>query len=168
MVRVLGQPAFLAMVAASDLVAAEIGQLLRKRMAFARLRQAAPHLAAEAGGRLLPEFTARTYRAGETIIRQGEAADAFFVVVTGEVIVSRLDAAGQDQPAARLGPGEYFGEVGLLHAAPRNATVSAAEAGDVETLVADRDGFTRLLDASGGMTGELARAMLDRVERLTP
>lgn len=164
--RVLGQPAFLAMVAASDLVAAEIGRLLRKRVASARLGQAAPQLTAEAVARLLPEFSPRTYRAGDTVIREGDTAEEFFILVAGEVVVSRRDQSGHDQLVARLGPGEYFGEVGLLHAAPRNATVSAAATGDVNTLVTGRDGFHRLLDEGGGVRGELARAMLARVERL--
>lgn len=164
--RVLRQEAFLAMVAASDLVASEIGQLLHRRVASERLQQAAPRLTAAAGRRLLPEFSARTYRVGETILRQDDPADEFFILLAGEVVVSRRDASGVDQQVARLGPGEYFGEMGLLHATRRNATVSAAGTHDVETLVTGRDGFERLLAEGGGARGELATAMLARVERL--
>ena len=163
--RVLGQPAFLAMVATSDLVAAEIGQLLQKRVACARLQQAGPQLTAEAGARVLPEFRARTYRAGEAIIRQGEAAEAFFILVAGEAVVTRRDPSGRDQVVARLDPGDYFGEVGLLHGTPRNATVSAAGALDTEVLATDRAGFDRLLAEGGGARGALALALRARAER---
>ncbi len=80
-------------------------------------------------------------------------------------MVSRRDGSGRDQVVARLGPGDYFGEMGLLHATPRNATVSAWGAGDVEMLVTGRPGFERLL-AEGGPRGELASAMRSRAERL--
>ena len=163
--RVLGQQAFLTMVATSDLVAAEIGQLLQKRVACARLQQAAPQLTAEGGARLLSEFRARTYRAGEAIVRQGEPAGEFFILVAGEAVVTRRDASGRDQDVARLDPGDYFGEIGLVHGTPRNATVAAAGAHDVETLVTDRAGFDRLLAEGGRASGALAQAMRARAER---
>lgn len=164
--RVLGGDAFLDMVAASDLVASDIGQLLRKRAACARLLDVLPHVTA-AGVSRWPEFTRRLYRAGETILRQGEAAEEFFVLVSGEVEVSRRDGAESEQVVATLGPGDYFGEMGLLHRAPRNATIVAAGTHDVDTLVTGRAGFDRLLAESGGARGELARAMLARAERLS-
>ena len=163
--RVLGQQAFLAMVATSDLVAAEIGQLLQKRVACARLQQAAPQLTAAAGARVLPEFRARRYRVGEAIVTEGDAADAFFILVSGEAVVTRRDAASGAQVVARLHPGDYFGEIGLLHGTPRNATVSAAGGHDVEVLATDRAGFDRLLAEGGGASGALAQAMRARAER---
>jgi CRP-like cAMP-binding protein/cytochrome P450 len=163
--RVISGEAFLAMVAASDLVAAEIGQLLRKRAASARLLDVAPRLTNDVAQRLLPEFTRRTYAADAIVVSQGDVADEFFIVVSGDVVVSRRDAAGQDQVVASLAAGEYFGEMGLLHGAPRNATVVAGPGG-VETLVTGRAGFDRLLAEGGGTRGELAAAMLARTERL--
>lgn len=163
--RVLAGDAFLAMVAASDLVASEIGQLLRKRAASARLLDVAPLLSQGLASRLLPEFERRTYPAGARIIEQGDPAEEFFVMVSGEALVSRRTAEGVDQALATLSAGEYFGEMGLLHAAPRNATVTAGR-GPVTTLVTGRAGFDRLLAESGGRRGELAMAMLSRVERM--
>ncbi len=164
--RVLRGDAFLAMVASSDLVATEIGQLLRKRVAAVRLQEVAPLMTVQASARMLPEFERRSYRVGEAIVQQGEAAEEFFIVVAGDVVVSRRDAAGTDHIVATLGPGDYFGEIGLLHSAPRNATVAASGTHDVETLVTGREGFDRLLADSGGTRGELAMAMLSRTERL--
>jgi CRP-like cAMP-binding protein/cytochrome P450 len=164
---VLDREAFLGMVATSDLVAAEMGQLLRKRVAITRLRQAAPSLTAKAAADRLPEFGSRVYQPGQTIITRGDAAEEFFVLVDGEVDVSRPDTSGVDAVVARLGPGDYFGEIGLLQGTPRNATVTAAADGrPVLTLVMGRAGFERLLAEDEG--GELARAMLARVERLAP
>lgn len=163
--RVISGTAFLSMVAASDLVGAEIGQLLRKRSASARLLQVAPRLTNDVAERLLPEFTRRTYVADAGIVSEGDVADEFFIIVSGDVVVSRRDAAGQAQVVATLAAGEYFGEMGLLHGVPRNASVVAGPGG-VETLVTGRAGFHRLLSEGGGARGELATAMLARTERL--
>jgi len=56
---------------------------------------------------------------GVDVVVQGAPAHAFYVVVDGEVVVHR-----DDSEVVRLGPGEWFGERGLLDRAPRNATVT--------------------------------------------
>jgi MFS family permease len=56
---------------------------------------------------------------GVDVVVQGAPAHAFYVVVDGEVVVHR-----DDTEVIRLGPGEWFGERGLLDRAPRNATVT--------------------------------------------
>jgi CRP-like cAMP-binding protein len=60
------------------------------------------------------------FPAGHVIARQGEIGTGFFVVVDGEVRVVR-----EGSVVARLGPGEFFGELSVLDRMPRNATVSA-------------------------------------------
>jgi MFS family permease len=59
---------------------------------------------------------------GVDVVAQGAPAHAFYVVIDGSVLVHR--AATE---IARLGPGKFFGERGLLDNAPRNATVTTAE-----------------------------------------
>jgi CRP-like cAMP-binding protein len=163
---VLDRDAFLAMVASSDFVAEEIRALMRKRLASNRLRLVATELTAEAVARALPDFTWASYEAGAVVIREGDVAEHFFVVVEGEVEVSRRGPNGVDRPVTTLGPGEYFGEVGLLRHAPRNARVAAGSGGPVAVLRTDRPGFDRLLNQTGGAGMELSRAMLACAERL--
>ncbi|MGE0812363.1 MAG: cytochrome P450 [Vicinamibacterales bacterium] len=163
---VLDRESFLAMVAGSDLVAREIRGLMQKRLASNRLRQVAPGLTASAVAEVLPDFTWETREAGGVIVAEGEPAEHFFVVVDGQVTVSRRTADGGEQPVAVLGPGEYFGETGLLHRAPRNATVRAWTDGPVAVLRTDAAGFDRLLRRTGPAGQELARVMLACAERL--
>jgi CRP/FNR family cyclic AMP-dependent transcriptional regulator len=60
------------------------------------------------------------FPAGRAIARQGEIGTGLFIVATGAVRVVR---DGED--IARLGPGEFFGELSVLDGGPRNASVVA-------------------------------------------
>jgi hypothetical protein len=73
-------------------------------------------------------------RAGDTLIRQGDPGDAYFAIAAGE-----LDAVQDGQWLGRYGRGEGVGEIALLHAVPRTATVVAHSAATVYQL--DRDLF---------------------------
>lgn len=66
--------------------------------------------------------------AGTDIVREGEPADAFYVLLDGEVAVHARGEAGEERPLRTLGPGSYFGEIGLLEGIPRTATVTASTA----------------------------------------
>ncbi|MGB8931702.1 MAG: cyclic nucleotide-binding domain-containing protein, partial [Anaeromyxobacteraceae bacterium] len=62
---------------------------------------------------------------GEPVLREGESGDSFFVVASGRFTVSKRDEAGETILLARLGEGDFFGEMALLSGAPRAATVTA-------------------------------------------
>jgi len=79
---------------------------------------------------------------GETIFHQGDPGDSMYAVIDGEVEVVREEAAGKSTQLARLGPGQYFGEMALVSAAPRMATVRALT--PVEVAVMGRMEFTAL------------------------
>ena len=67
------------------------------------------------------------YRDGETIIRESDRGDTFYVVASGEVRVFK-----GDQPIAQLSAGECFGEMAYLTRSERTATVVAV--GQVATI----------------------------------
>jgi len=85
---------------------------------------------------------------GVDVVVQGAPAHAFYVVVDGEVVVHR-----DDSEVVRLGPGEWFGERGLLDRAPRNATVTTT----VDSNVLRLEGSVLLdaLDAAPTLRSEL-------------
>ncbi len=63
---------------------------------------------------------------GEVIVAEGESGEGLFVIATGGVKVFIANPSGRNVPVARLGEGQYFGEIASLSGRPRNATVTAA------------------------------------------
>lgn len=85
----------------------------------------------------------KKFTAGETIFRQGDVGDRVYVVKQGEVEIVKEDKEkGTQTIIARLGEGEYFGEMALISDAPRNATVRAAT--KLIALSIDREDFQTL------------------------
>jgi putative ABC transport system ATP-binding protein len=96
------------------------------------------------------KMSKRHYAVGETIIRKGDPGEEFFLVSDGEVEVIRAD-----REVARLGPGNFFGEVALISGEPRNATVVAPKA--VDTYVLGKTDFEAALAASQSFRDQLYR-----------
>lgn len=64
--------------------------------------------------------------AGTPVVAEGQTADAFYVVVDGTLAVTAVgERGGEGRWLRTLGPGSYFGEIGLLGHVPRTATVTA-------------------------------------------
>jgi MFS family permease len=96
--------------------------------------------------------TSEPLRSGATAIRQGDDPDDFFAIVSGafDVLVARPD--GTTARVASLGPGDGFGEIGLLQGVPRTATVVATA--DAEVLRVPGTAFLRAVGPgafSGGV-----------------
>lgn len=86
----------------------------------------------------------RPVRPGAPVFRQGDRATAFYVIRGGSVSVEEEHPDTGDVNVIRtLGRGESFGELGLLEAAPRTATIRAVD--DVELFEVDKGTFDRLL-----------------------
>ena len=86
----------------------------------------------------------RGYAGVEPVFRQGDRADAFYVVRRGLVeIEQEYPETGDVEILATLGPGESFGELGLLRTSPRTATARCAD--ETELFVVPKSAFDRLL-----------------------
>jgi CRP-like cAMP-binding protein/MFS family permease len=65
------------------------------------------------------------FGAGEAIVREGDPADALYVILEGSVGVTAQGESGAEQRLRTMGPETYFGEIGLLERIARTATVTA-------------------------------------------
>jgi putative ABC transport system ATP-binding protein len=92
---------------------------------------------------------------GEVIIREGDIGEELFLISDGEVQIEQ-----QGQEVARLGPGEFFGELALMSGNPRNASVVAAQ--PVETYVLGKEDFQRAMQASEDFREQLRRVYFQR------
>lgn len=124
------------------------------------LAHALPHASTELLVATTNRLETRTYQPGQAIVTQGDTADHFYVVVRGEVDVTCKNETGDEVLLATLGPGQFFGEVGLLNYAPRTATVRAKTA--VEVLRLDRETFRQVIEQSEATAEDLARVARER------
>jgi len=96
----------------------------------------------------------RTVAPDEVVIRQGDAADRFYVIADGEFIVTqRQPNLAEPVELRRMHAGEVFGEIGLLSGVPRTATVTAAGSGTLLSL--DGPEFLELVGSGPGLTSQL-------------
>ena len=91
--------------------------------------------------------------AGTVLARQGEPANSFLLVVSGEAAVSRDDGDGQRR-VGTVAPGSIVGELSVLRGAPRSATVVASR--PLTGYAGDARAFMALLEVPG---------VADRIER---
>lgn len=104
----------------------------------------------------------RKYKKGETIVKEGEQAVAFFVLSKGKVEVTK-GAGAKKQKLNTLAPGSVFGEQALLDGEHRDATVSAIE--DSECLVLSRWDFVAELRTNPHMAVAMLPILSKRLRR---
>jgi putative ABC transport system ATP-binding protein len=88
-----------------------------------------------------------SFQPGQEIIHQDQPADRLYIVTHGQAEVALKRPGGSDVVVAHMNPGQYFGEIELLHGGQAIASVRAGEAG-VDVAALDRETFTGLLSDS--------------------
>jgi CRP/FNR family cyclic AMP-dependent transcriptional regulator len=96
---------------------------------------------------------------GEVIAREGATGNEFIIVLEGELEVRRGDAV-----VATMGPGDYVGEIALLHNRPRTATVVAKTPVVVEVI--GRPEFAALLNDEPEVAQEIMATMAQRLDEI--
>jgi CRP-like cAMP-binding protein len=119
---------------------------------------------------LVVAFSSQAHAPGDVIIEQGTAGDAFYLLVEGQVVVTRHRGAGESRELARLGPGAFVGEMSIVSRAPRAAEVRALL--PTVTLRVDRRRIEDLVDRAPEI-GDVLIAfchsrMLENLVRVSP
>ncbi|MGI8552856.1 MAG: alpha/beta fold hydrolase [Dehalococcoidia bacterium] len=141
--------------ASEDPAVHDVTELLARVDLFARLERGALV-------RLAGLAKALAVAAGETVFRQGDPGDAFYVVTQGMFDVFIAAGGSQGEVAVRhMGPGEYFGEMALLTNDPRSATIRAASDGGL--LQIGQTHFRALLHRDAVVATAIAAALSRRM-----
>jgi CRP-like cAMP-binding protein len=108
-----------------------------------------------ADANVLGSFMERLEVAADTlVVRQADAGDALYLIATGEAEVRVTNLVGQSVTVARLGPGEYFGEVALVTGGGRIADVVAVTPMTLARL--SREGYDRFVAHTSATQQQLA------------
>jgi CRP-like cAMP-binding protein len=100
-------------------------------------------------------------QAGRHLVREGEFAYEFFAIEEGTAEVRR-----GEQLLAELGPGDFFGEMGLIEKVTRNASVTATT--PVTALVLTGSAFRHLERELPAVSKQIRRAIEERCRQLEP
>ncbi|MFQ5576280.1 MAG: cyclic nucleotide-binding domain-containing protein [Anaerolineae bacterium] len=100
-----------------------------------------------------------THKAGEIIFHMGEMGDTFYIIESGEVQVLAPDIQRAEAPNTaiiinNLKAGDFFGEIALLRAVPRTATIRCAT--DVRLLGLNREDFNDIIEHHPSIAHNLA------------
>jgi hypothetical protein len=124
------------------------------------MRKSFPDVPSDTLEREVERMQARRFLAGQTIIREGDPADSFFILTRGAASV-RQNGPNGEREISTLKPGDFFGEIGLLTGTPRNATVRATAPSEVLEL--DAAGFRDLVESSQQTKDRVQASMEERL-----
>lgn len=105
----------------------------------------------------------REFAAGEHIFGKSDSAEHIFFVVSGQVKIYSRSPARKSKTFAYLGPGDIFGEMGVLLDAPRSASAQAVT--KCRVLILRNTDFRRFLLSDAGVTLKLLKTVAERLRR---
>jgi len=105
--------------------------------------------------------TRRSVPRSSTVMASGDPTDSLYIVLSGRLKVMMSDAEGKEVILSILGPGEFFGEMGLIDDSPRSATVIAIEPCEL-LAIAKRD-FKKCLAENSEMAMAVMRGLVRRL-----
>jgi CRP/FNR family transcriptional regulator len=113
---------------------------------------------------LRPALRRRGFGRGACLFQEGDPGSHLYVIMSGQVQISRTRPSGDEVVLALLGPGEVFGELALLKdSAVRSADARALEATSCLTL--DRSALNAFLDTHPETLHRLLSALIDSIVR---
>ncbi len=109
-------------------------------------------------GKIANVASTKRFASGAPLVRVGEAASVFYVIIDGEV---RVEVPGR--PVV-LRTGDFFGEMALIDGEPRSATVVAV--GEVYVLMLPRAKFLKALEAEPKIALAIMATLTGRLRAL--
>ena len=112
---------------------------------------------------LIANSQVRSYTPGAILCRENEVEDRFYMILEGEVEVTKNINNTEVRLLKTLAPGDFFGEMALIHNAPRAATVTAKT--ELTTLELDKAAFDRVLHKSTSIALAMVSEISNRLRQ---
>ena len=112
---------------------------------------------------LIVNSQVRSYLPGAVLCRENEVENRFYMILEGDVEVTKSINNSEARLLKTLGPGDFFGEMALIHNAPRAATVKAKTS--LTTLELDKADFDRVLHNSSSIAMAMVREISSRLRQ---
>ncbi len=112
---------------------------------------------------LIASSSVHSYEPGTILCRENEVEDRFYMILEGEAEVTKRINNSEARLLKTLNPGDFFGEMALIHNAPRAATVTVKTA--LTTLELNKSAFDRVLHNSSSIAVAMVSEISNRLRQ---
>jgi signal transduction histidine kinase len=112
---------------------------------------------------LISKCKINSYPAGTVLCRENQIERTFYMILDGEAEVSKVINNSESRLLKTLGVGDFFGEMALIHNAPRAATVTTKT--PLVVLELDQTGFNQVLQGSSSIALAMVKEISNRLRQ---
>ncbi|MDQ2693204.1 MAG: ATP-binding protein [Chloroflexota bacterium] len=125
--------------------------------------RAFPGISPEEIEELIINSEVHSYEPGDVLCQENAIEDRFYMILDGEVQVTKTINNTESRLLQTLSPGDFFGEMALIHNAPRAASVTAKT--PLTTLELDRSAFDRVIRKSSSIAMAMVSEISNRLRQ---
>ncbi len=125
------------------------------------LLNAFPGIEPDQADEMIASGQVNRYPPGVILCHEGNQENVFYIILSGLVLVTKQLNGREERMLKRLGPGGFFGEMAIIHNAPRAANVTTAEPTTVLEIY--KESFTGLLERSKSVSLAIIREVSRRL-----
>lgn len=127
------------------------------------MQKAFPGLGPEEASRIIQNGTLMTVQENIVLCHEGEFETTFYLIIEGTVLVTKVIDEAETRVLKHLSAGDFFGEMGIIHNAPRAATVTTLTPTTV--LALEKEAFSDILESSSSISLAMVREVSNRLRQ---
>lgn len=112
---------------------------------------------------MLPKLELLFYPPSSIIIREGDLAEKFYIIIEGFVEVVQERSDSEPVFLTKLGRNDYFGEIGLMQQSRRTATVRVPPDSQAQLIAIDRETFSKMVSDSDVTYAAISHRLCQRL-----
>lgn len=144
-----------------DTTDAKIKPMTTKRAPSRIISRAFPGITPDEVQELISHSQVHSYPLGAVLCHEDKIEKIFYMILEGEVEVTKSINQSEARLLQTLAPGDFFGEMALIHNAPRAATVTAKT--DLVVLELDKESFDKVLKRSSSVALAMVHEISNRL-----